>query len=220
MPPQTLLKLLAITTLAVTLAGCASTRPRPYSGVASSPLMQADPQGESSQTPYSYAPRTDWKAYSGAIIEPVTIYNGADAQFENVDEEDKRQLAQSMYSEFRAALGPHYPIASGKGPGILRVHLTLAGAKRNKAVVSTITKFDLAGMPYNTVQAIRGKQGLLAGSVSYAVEIHDSVSGELLLAYVSKQYPNAMNVMASMGALAAAKAGIRKGAQDLVDRMQ
>jgi len=54
----------------------------------------------------------------------------------------------------------------------------------------------------------------LSGSVSYAVEIYDAGTNRLLGAYVSKQYPNAMNVKASIGGLGAAKAGIRKGAEE------
>lgn len=192
----------------------------PYSGIRSSPLLQPDLQDKSGRTPYAYVNGADWQAYSGALIEPVAIYDGVDAQFEKIEEQDKLQLAQYMYSEFRAALNQRFPIASQPGSGVLRVRLTLTGAKPNKAVISTFTKFDMAGMPYNTVQSIRGKEGLLSGSVSYAVEVHDSVTGELLLAYVTKQYPNAMNVKASVGALSAARTGIKKGAEDLLDRMR
>ena len=86
-------------------------------------------------------------------------------------------------------------------------------------VTVAVTKFDLAGGPYNVVQSIRGKEGAFSGSVSYAVEIYDASNNRLLSAYVSKQYPNAMNVKASIGGLGAAKAGIRKGAEDLVARL-
>lgn len=68
----------------------------------------------------------------------------------------------------------------------------------------------------NTVQTVRDKQGMLSGSVSYAVEIYDSTSDHLLRAYVSKQYPAAANVFESFGKLDAARAGLRKGADDLL----
>ncbi|SON81322.1 hypothetical protein XFF6166_50037 [Xanthomonas citri pv. fuscans] len=42
----------------------------------------------------------------------------------------------------------------------------------------------------------------------------------MLAAYVEKQYPNAMNIKASLGAYDAAKAGIRLGAKQFVDGMR
>jgi hypothetical protein len=54
------------------------------------------------------------------------------------------------------------------------------------------------------------------GSVSYSVEIYDAASNLLLKAFVTKQYPNAMNIVATFGSLHAAKTGIEKGADALV----
>ncbi|MEZ2128248.1 MULTISPECIES: DUF3313 family protein [unclassified Sinorhizobium] len=55
---------------------------------------------------------------------------------------------------------------------------------------------------------------------SYAVEVYDAMSNHLLLAYVFKQYPNAMNIGASFGSMAAARVGVRKGAEDLLAQIQ
>ncbi|MGH8027985.1 MAG: DUF3313 domain-containing protein [Pseudoxanthomonas sp.] len=220
MKSRVVLKTFTALVVCATLAGCASTRPVQYSEITSSQLLRPNPSDKTGRMPYAYAAKANWRGYTGAIIEPVAIYGGADAQFEKVDERDKQELAQYMYSQFRAAVGERYPIANRAGPGILRVQLTLTGAKPNKAVISTFTKFDMAGLPYNTVQSIRGKEGLMVGSVSYVIEVYDSATGEVLLAYVAKQYPNAMNVKASVGALAASRTGIKKGAKDLLERMQ
>jgi uncharacterized protein DUF3313 len=57
------------------------------------------------------------------------------------------------------------------------------------------------------------------GSVIYSVEIYDVLSRQLLSMYITKQYPNAMNVGASLGALKAARVGIDKGADALVDQL-
>ena len=213
-------KLLVTAIVCTAMTACATTQPVPYSGIPSSSLLQPAPHDESGRIPYAYSGDVDWLAYSGTLVEPVAIYGDADAQFEKIDEQEKLDLARYMYTEFRTALNQRFPIAGQQGPGILRVRLTLTGAKPNKAVLSTFTKFDMAGLPYNTVQSLRGKEGLLSGSVSYAVEVSDSVTGEVLLAYVTKQYPNAMNVKASIGALSAARTGIRKGAGELLARMQ
>jgi hypothetical protein len=56
--------------------------------------------------------------------------------------------------------------------------------------------------------------------VNYAVEIHDASSNQLLLAYVTKQYPNAMNVGASFSPLKASMVGVEKGADDLLEKLK
>jgi hypothetical protein len=56
----------------------------------------------------------------------------------------------------------------------------------------------------------------MAGSVNYAVEIYDAASNCLLSAYVTKQYPNAMNAGATFSALKGSKVGIDKGADALL----
>jgi hypothetical protein len=87
-------------------------------------------------------------------------------------------------------------------------------------VLSTFSHLDLAGNLYNGVQAVRGREGMISGSVTYAVEIYDAPSNRLLSAFVTKQYPGAMNIVASFGSLAAAKTGIDKGADVLVDDLR
>ena len=79
---------------------------------------------------------------------------------------------------------------------------------------------SLRGVRPNIVQSIRGKEGSFTGSVSYAVEIYDASNNRLLNAYVTKQYPNSLNISATRGSLSAAKAGIDKGADALVARFK
>jgi hypothetical protein len=47
------------------------------------------------------------------------------------------------------------------------------------------------------------------------VEVYDSSTNALLAAYVAKQYPNAWNLKAGIGAMSASLAGIQNGADQL-----
>jgi hypothetical protein len=207
-----------LATLAVlAMTGCASTRPIPYSGIASSAQLSPNLGKNAKRMPYSYAAPVDWRRYTNLIIDPVQIYAGQDSQFEKVSDSDKTTLAQYMGDTFGEQLRQRFTMVSDPAtPATLRLRLTLTGAKKTTALASTFTRFDLAGTPYNLVQSMRGGQGTFTGSVSYAVEIYDAATGHLLYAYVEKQYPNAMNIGATIGALSASKTGIRKGADELV----
>lgn len=206
--------------LALALAGCAGVRPTPYAGIDSSAQLRASEDKESDRIPYRYTTPTNWKTYSSVMIDPVTIYKGTDHQFGEVKPEDQQTLADYMQEQFGKALKERYRIVASPGPDTLRVHLVLTGAETTTPVLGTFTKIDLGGGIYNIVQSVRGKEGMMTGSVSYAVEIYDAPTNRLLQAYVAKQYPNAMNIGASFGSLGASKVGIEKGAEELAMQMK
>ncbi|GLU35717.1 DUF3313 domain-containing protein [Trinickia caryophylli] len=201
---------------ALTLTACAGVQPVAYSGISSSPQMTRNAGDNSGKVPYQFTAPVVWSRYTKVIVDPVVIYQGADNQFGDIKSEDRSALASYMGKTFSGKLATRFSVVQQPGPNTLRVKLTLTGAEKTTALVGQFMHFDLAGNLYNGVQSIRGGQGAFSGSVSYAVEVYDSVSGQLLKAYVSKQYPNAMNLPAAFGSLGAAKTGIDKGADALV----
>ncbi|SMQ93577.1 DUF3313 domain-containing protein [Xanthomonas fragariae] len=220
MSPHSLVRCCALAVVSVTLIGCASTRPMPYSQLPSSSYLRPQEGSRGDRMPYAYHGDVDWTRYRAALVESVSIYRGPDAQFEDVPEHDKRMLAEYMQQEFGNAIAQRWERTTSADRDTLRVRITLTGAKPSKRVLGTIMKVDIGGGSYNAVQAARGKEGAFSGSVSYAVEIYDAPSNRLLAAYVEKQYPSAMNIKASLGAYDAAKAGIRKGAEQLVEGLE
>ena len=203
----------------LTLAGCASTQPTAYAGLASASQLKANPDDTSGHIPYRISTRTDWHPYTSAIVAPVVVYKGPDAQFEDISDEEKVTLAHYMNDQFKQALKKRFDIVDSPAAHTVLVKVTLTGARTTTRFLSTATRFDLVGAPYNIVQSIRGKEGSFTGSVSYAVEIFDATSLVLLDAYVTKQYPNALNVSASLGKMDASMTGVQKGAEALVERL-
>ncbi|MBK0000765.1 MULTISPECIES: DUF3313 domain-containing protein [Erwiniaceae] len=211
---------LALLASVALLAGCAGSAPNKYAGLDSSSRLTANPSEDSDRIPFKYASPVNWKKYDSINIAPVTIYQGSDGQFNDVERSDRQQLADYMQKKFSEVLGKKFKVVSSPAPGTLNLKLTLTGADTTPQVIGTFTKFDLAGGPYNIVQSVRGGRGLMSGYVNYAVEIHDAATNELLLAYIAEQYPNAMNVGATFGALSAAETGIDKGADQLLEKLQ
>jgi hypothetical protein len=209
-------KRLLCVALCAALAACGSPEPVAYSGIASSSQMAANSQDDSRHIPYRYSTPVDWQTYGKVIVDPVAIYRGPDNQFGDMSQEDKAALANYMYIQFAEKLRDRFALATDPAPNTLRVKLTLTGAATNTPVLATLSRFDLAGGLYNSVQAVRGGEGMLTGSVIYAAEIYDASTGRLLSAFVTKQYPSPLNIGASMGSLAAAKVGIEKGGDALV----
>lgn len=206
---------LAFATLSVLLAGCASITPVAYSGLQSSSYLAPNPADSTGRVPYRYVTAVNWRSYNSVIVDPVAIYRGADQQFGDMSESDKQVLADYMRDKFSSELSRRFSFVREPTPNTLRIRLTLTGATTNTPVLGTLSRFDIAGGVYNGVQAVRGGEGAMTGAVVFAVEIYDASTKSLLAAYVEKQYPNAYNISASMGSLAAAKVGIDKGAEEL-----
>ncbi|ATN37381.1 hypothetical protein ACO34A_26810 (plasmid) [Rhizobium sp. ACO-34A] len=202
------------------LAGCTTASPTVYSGLSSAAQLQPNPQDKGGRMPYRYKDNADWRQYDKIIVDPVTVYGGSDSQFVKVEEKDKAILANYMREQFTEKLRSRFAVVNEPGPGTLRLHLTLTGAKLTTPVLGPFSHLDIGGGVYNTVQAARDREGTMTGSVNYAVEIYDAESNRLLHAYVTKQYPNAMNVGATFSALEASKVGIRKGADALLSELR
>lgn len=201
------------------MAGCVSNDPVAYSGLASSSQLRPNVQDKTGRVPYQYQEPVDWRSYHAVMVSPVAVYRGPDNQFGSLSEQNRAVLANYMQSEFTKKLRTRYSIANSPAPGTLRVQLTLTGAKANTPILGTFSRIDLLGGPYNAVQAARGREGTLTGSVNYAVEIYDAATNRLLKAYVSKQYPGALNLGASITPMQASKVGVDKGADALIAQM-
>jgi hypothetical protein len=211
---------LALVLCSAALAGCATTRPVNYQGLASVSQLAPNPQDKAGHVPFLYsADDSEWHKYSAVIVDPVTVYSGPDQQFGDTSDANKAALAAYMQKQFAEALKPRFALLTEPGPATLRIHVTLAGVETSIPVLCSLTKIVPVTLIVNVVQTARDRQAMFTGSVSYAVEIYDSASNQLLRAYVAKQYPWAENLVASFGTSAASEAGIRNGAKDLVNQL-
>lgn len=206
-------------TLCALLAACAGPDPIRYSEIEASPQMVPNPDDDTGRIPYHYAMPVKWQDYDKIILDPVVVYRGPDNQFGDMSEKDKADLAHYMQMEFARKLKTRFSLVRDPQLRTLRVKLILTGATENTPVASTFSHLDIAGNLYNGMQAIRGREGAVSGSASYCVEIFDASTNRLLNAYVTKQYPGAMNIGASFGSLAAARTGIDKGADVLAAQL-
>jgi hypothetical protein len=202
------------------LSGCATTHPVNYQRLASAPQLAPNPEDKHGHVPFLYsAADNDWHKYDAVIVDPVIVYSGPDQQFGDTADANKAELAVYMQKQFAEALKPKFALVTEPGPATLRIHVTLTGVETSTPVLCSLTKIAPVNAIVNVVQTARDKQAIFTGSVSYAVEIYDSASNQLLRAYVAKQYPWAENLFASFGTSAASRSGIRNGAKDLMAQL-
>ncbi|NYS42309.1 DUF3313 domain-containing protein, partial [Pseudomonas syringae pv. actinidiae] len=146
------IKLGGLLLLVFLVTGCASHEPSPYSGIESSLEMRPNKQDNSGRIPFKYSTSVNWNQYDKIMLEPVVIYSGADAQFSDLERNEKTVLANDMTVKFSEALGKHFRFADTPARGTLRIRLTLTGAETTVAGLSTFSRFDIGMGSYNLVQ--------------------------------------------------------------------
>jgi hypothetical protein len=202
---------------ALMVAGCASSTPVAYQQLPSAAQLRPV---KNSDEPFQYRSATaDLRRYSKLVVDQATIYDGPDGQFGSVSREDRQIIADYLRREFIRVLGERYQIVAAPEPGAARLHLTLTGLETSTPVLSTITHVVPFGLVANGARQATDRNGTFFGSVSYAAELSDATTGELLYAYVTKQTPDALDVTASLGTLDAARTGVRIGARHLLDEL-
>lgn len=200
--------------LGAALAGCAnSPEPSKYQGLAFSGQLSRTAEAGSRRTPYAYEPaEAELARYHAIYLDPVVVYRGPDHQFGTLTPSDTAELVASADRAFRAALSSQGLLASAPGQDVARLTVTLTGAQASVPVLATATRLTPAGLAMSGLTAATGGEGRFSGVVMYAVELRDQRTGRLLWGYVTKQYPNALNIAATIAPLDAAKEGLKEGA--------
>jgi hypothetical protein len=201
--------------MGIGMFGCASTTPTAYQDLSSTSQLKPVKNGPDA---FQYTkPNLSFSGYSALIVDPVTIYSGKDGQFGSVSEQGRSAIAQYMQQQFTQILGKKFQISDSAGPHMARLHLTLTGIESSTPVMSIVSHVLPVGLVVNSGLEAAGHNGTFFGSVSYAVELYDANSGELIYASVAKETPHALSISAALGSLDAARAGLRRGANYLCE---
>ena len=208
----------ALLPLLLVVAGCATEEPKAYSGLQAAGKLEKQKEGPAE---YLYkAPGVDFKQYSKFIIPPTVIYTGSDAQFGDVPEKDRQEIADFITSEFTKVLNDGgYPVVTQPGPGVAELKFTLAGLELTSPAGATVTHLLPVGVVANLGKGAAGSQGSFMGSVIFAGEIYDSQSSDLIAAFVTKQYAGALDYTEVASSLGSAKVGVTKAAEDFKARL-
>jgi hypothetical protein len=203
---------------AALLSGCASDPTPANTGGVEVPLTAtSDPATLAYQ-----APDLDVSRYHALLIDAADVYPGKDEGFDGVSTADRQKLAAKITSEFLRVLSAKYPVTNKPGPGVVRLHLSLAGIDQSVPVVSTALRLLPFGMIMTGVRSAQGQPAKFTGSVTIAGIARESDSGKVIAAMVSRCSPPAYDISTGMSKLGASEKGITRGAEefrDLLDKL-
>jgi len=185
----------------------AQTRDNAPVALSSSTRMTQDAPGRESWT---YAqPAAVFLKYRSVIVDPTTVYEGADAQFEGIDPADRSRFALIVTDELRSEISRSFAAPNRAQADTLRIHTTLLGAQKTTGGVATATRVTPLGFATSALKSALGKNGSFTGSILYAVEVYDGRTGELLLAAVRRRTPDPLDVPATLSTTNTVKAVAR-----------
>lgn len=196
----------------------AQTYDAPPVGISSSSKLTKDQEGRESWT--YVKPDADFSKYKSVIVEPTKVYDGPDAQFEDIDPADRTKFADIMTSELQSELGHSFPPPSGTSIDALRIKVTLLGAKKTAGGVATATRVTPLGFATSALKSALGKSGTLTGSILFAVEAYDARTGELLIGAVRRRTPDPLDVPATLSTTNTVKAVARDFAKAARERLE
>lgn len=165
-------------------------------------------------------PGLSLSAFRNIMIEPVVVYTGPDAQFEDIDAADRRRYAQVLDEALRRELASARPIVRRAAAGTARLRVTLVGMEKTMGGVATATRATPLGLASSAVRSVTGRGGRLTGSMLIALEMFDGGNGQLQAAIVRRREPDALDIPATLGTNETARAIARDFAKALRERFQ
>jgi hypothetical protein len=133
------------------------------------------------------SPNADWTAYRTLLIEPVQYWLDPD-QKDKMTPDDRKELADYMFSDLQQRLSKSWKIVRQPGPGTLRLKAAIVQAKgSNAAALDTMSNaVPMAVALSGLKNAVAGKPPA-AGDVRLELKELDAKSGVLVAAAVDRR---------------------------------
>ena len=130
------------------------------------------------------------RAASSYLIPPAAVYHGKGSDFANIDPQQIESIASDLTRETRAAIGHRFRIATAPGPGVFTLELNLVK-------VTPPAPAYISNGPYDWADSVIGMpnaQKINAGTMVVSGKFIDSVSGKLLVGFVTPVTPQVMDM--------------------------
>ena len=113
---------------------------RPVGGFLPNPALLQE--GKHGQLALAYLnPNANWPTYTKMILEPVTLWTGADSKLNDVPPEKRQAFANALYGELYNAVSQRCQIVTTPSPGTLTARLALVEAEASDPALNTISTY-------------------------------------------------------------------------------
>ncbi len=165
------------------LFGCATTRKgrKPESAGFLTDYDRLEP-GTSSQAELIWThPDVDWSQYDAILLDPVTVWASVEEQNRHLSPEDAQLLANAFYEMVSDRVAQEWKLATGPGPGVLRVQVAIVRLDSRKLVLDVVSSVVPQARALNTLQSMLTDRVAFTGQAAIEARISDAATGEVLL---------------------------------------
>ncbi len=130
-------------------------------------------------------PNAKWASYHKMLLDPVTFWRAQGEPDHGVSHAERQKLVDYFYQVIHGAMSKLLIIVNKPGPGVMRVQVALTKAAPSHVgldVISTVV--PQAAVLSSLKDAVTGKPAFV-GEAQVAAKVSDSVTGELLGAWVA-----------------------------------
>jgi len=126
----------------------------------------------------------DRSRYSKVMISPITLFLHPKSEYQGIEPDQLKALADGFYSALVDALEPDFPVVDKPGPGVLvaRLAITNIKVKKKKRGLFSYTPIGLAA------SAVKSSAGasIIIKDANLEVELLDSETGKQLAVLVDR----------------------------------
>jgi hypothetical protein len=183
------MKIATVALLIATLVACGVTRQArevKYSGfLGDYSILKPGPEG-GAKLVYEN-PNAKIGSYSKIMLVPVTIWTGEGSDMNDLSAEDRKLVADRLYSVVHARLAKDYAMVTAPEPGSMRIAIAITTAESSYPVLDTVSTIVPIGLGISTLKAIATGKPAFVGEASVELRSADAVSGELLFEAVDSR---------------------------------
>ncbi|MFO1127106.1 MAG: DUF3313 domain-containing protein [Rhodospirillales bacterium] len=176
----------------VLATACAPTKQitdvQPTGGFLPQPaLLQSGKEGFAALSYFNS--NADWPSYTKVILEPVTLWGGANSKLDSVPPEKRKAFANALYGELYNAASQRCQMVTEPSPGTLRVRFALVEAEASNPTLNTISTYVPQARILSTMAgyAFNSGAGVFTGSATVEGYAADAETGQLLWQAVDKR---------------------------------
>lgn len=129
----------------------------------------------------------DFSSYTKAIVDPVTIWAGENFDVEDIDPEERQQLANEFHAALVAEISQVLEITNAAGPDTLRIRVALTDAQDSSPVLDTISTYVPQARLVQTVLTLGSDTAGFVGEASAEGVVYDTLTNEILAAGVDRR---------------------------------
>jgi uncharacterized protein DUF3313 len=148
-------------------------------------LLQPAAQGSDQQAMLRYInPNVTWTSYNQIMVLPVTFWAADDTK---VSEHDRQILSDYFYVTLVQYLSKNFTIAYGPGPGVMKLAVALTDASAAVPGLRTISVVVPQARALSLIKEVATGTYAFVGSAEGDAKLTDSMSGQLLAAWVDRR---------------------------------